>query len=412
MTVADPEDVPHPPHRRGPAPGPAVRPARPSTIPAHPARTVIKHMSRILVISGSPSAVSRTDGVLSHLVRRFQVGGHEVQQVRLRDLPAGPLLAADVTRPEIAAAVRAVDAADAIVIGSPVFKAAYSGLLKSFLDLLPQFAFRGKSVLPIVTGGSPAHVLAVDYALRPVLASMGPAHIGQGWFVLSEHVQLFPGGGVLLDAKASAPLYEVTDAFLGHLALSTGVPAPVAPPVIDHDRLEVSRVSHPDPLLDPLLADLKVEYGTRYGMDNPHTLLVEVPQSDFDPANRGGFVVLTIDGQPVAGGAIRRKDDETAEVKRVWTSNRHRRQGLARRVMAELELLAADLGYSRIYLTTGPRQPEARDLYLASGYEPQFDVQVDPESIGPLPFVKALHVSGTLPNPVPAIDTVLTGVVR
>lgn len=350
-------------------------------------------MSRILVISGSPSVVSRTDGVLSHLARRLQVAGHDVQHLRLRELPAGPLLAAEVAQPDIAAAVRAVDAADAVVVGSPIHKAAYSGLLKTFLDLLPQYALRGKSVLPIATGGSPAHVLAVDYALRPVLASMGPAHIGQGWFVLSQHVQLFPEGGVVLDAQASAPLYEVTDAFLDHLALTSGVPAAIAPTVIDHDLIEVHRVSHPDPLLDPLLADLRVEYGTRYGTDNPYTLLVEVPRSDFDPANRGGFAVLTIDGAPVAGGAIRRQDEHTAEVKRVWTSNRHRRQGLARRVMTELELLAADLGYRRIQLTTGPRQPEARELYLSSGYAPQFDVHADPETLGPLAFVRELPVS-------------------
>ncbi len=57
-----------------------------------------------------------------------------------------------------------------MVIGTPVYKAAYSGLLKSLLDLLPQYALAGKTVLPLATGGSTAHVLAIDYALRPVLA--------------------------------------------------------------------------------------------------------------------------------------------------------------------------------------------------------------------------------------------------
>lgn len=58
-----------------------------------------------------------------------------------------------------------------------------------------------------------------------------------------------------------------------------------------------------------------------------------------------------------------------------------------------LEREAATRGYSRIYLTTGPRQPEARGLYLASGYRPLFDVSADPESIGPLPFEKFLENS-------------------
>ncbi|WP_372430482.1 NAD(P)H-dependent oxidoreductase [Janibacter melonis] len=50
-------------------------------------------------------------------------------------------------------------------------------MLKTFLDLLPQDALRGKVVLPVATGGSPAHVLSVDYALRPVLASLAPSAI-------------------------------------------------------------------------------------------------------------------------------------------------------------------------------------------------------------------------------------------
>lgn len=57
---------------------------------------------------------------------------------------------------------------------------------------------------------------------------------------------------------------------------------------------------------------------------------------------------------------------------------------------AELELHAAMRGYSRIYLTTGPRQPEAKQLYLNTGYTPHFDLAADPETIGPLAFTKNL----------------------
>ncbi|KQX54974.1 MULTISPECIES: hypothetical protein [unclassified Streptomyces] len=64
---------------------------------------------------------------------------------------------------------------------------------------------------------------------------------------------------------------------------------------------------------------------------------------------------------------------------------------LARRVLTVLEREAAARGYSRLCLTTGPRQPEAKGLYLASGYRPLFDVSADPESIGPLPFEKFLE---------------------
>ena len=109
-------------------------------------------------------------------------------------------------------------------------------------------------------------------------------------------------------------------------------------------------------------------------------------------------MILKENGVTIAGGAIRRYDQETAEVKRVWTSHRHRRRGLARRVMAELELAAAELGYRRIHLTTGPRQPEARNLYLAAGYTPRFDAAADPETIGPLAFGKELVPGAGLPE--------------
>ena len=351
-------------------------------------------MSRIVTISGSPSAVSSSDALLSHVTRRIVRAGHEVAPLKLRELPPAALLSADVTDPAIATAVQTVADADAVVVVSPVYKAAYSGLLKVFLDLLPQFAFRGKSVLPLVTGGSPAHVLAVDYALRPVLSSLGATHIGQGWFVLASHLRAFPDGGVLIDPASAVPVAEVTDNFLA--ALNRHLPAFAVPdgrhrvsPVAGDPDLTVARVQVGDPELQPLLDELVVEYSTRYGGISAHTELTEVAVTDFE-APDGTFLVLIENGETIAGGALRRYDDQTAEVKRVWTSSRHRRRGLASRVMAELELAAVALGYRRIHLTTGPRQPEARSLYLAGGYRPRFDVNADPESIGPLAFGKEL----------------------
>jgi FMN reductase len=77
----------------------------------------------------------------------------------------------------------AIEQADGLIIATPIFKASYSGLLKVFLDLLPQFALAGKAILPIATGGSAGHLLALDYGLRPVLQSMGARHIVQSLFV-------------------------------------------------------------------------------------------------------------------------------------------------------------------------------------------------------------------------------------
>ncbi|MFJ5232787.1 NADPH-dependent FMN reductase [Kitasatospora sp. NPDC088391] len=184
-------------------------------------------MAVILSVSGSPSATSRTTRLLRHVDSRLTAHGHRVHALDARTLPAGPLLAADTSDPGIARAVELFERADGVVIGTPVYKAAYSGLLKTLLDLLPQYALRGKTVLPLATGGSTAHVLAVDYALRPVLTSMGARHVTQGWFVLDRHIGLGEDGRTELERETEVLLTPVVDAFSA--ALDTGPDAALVP---------------------------------------------------------------------------------------------------------------------------------------------------------------------------------------
>lgn len=129
-------------------------------------------------------------------------------------------------------------------------------------------------------------------------------------------------------------------------------------------------VSPEDPRAGVLFADLEREYDSRYSdlMDEPAaTELHRYPPRTFLPPD-GAFVLLVRDGAVVAGGAFMRFDARTAEFKRIWTHPEHRRQGLSRLVLAELERIAAQAGYARAYLTTGPRQPEAVALYTSAGY--------------------------------------------
>ncbi len=85
------------------------------------------------------------------------------------------MLHADIGHPETVHAIERFRSADGVVIGIPVYKAAHSGQLQALLNLLPQCALECKTVLPLATGGSTAHVLAIDYELRPALTSLGPA---------------------------------------------------------------------------------------------------------------------------------------------------------------------------------------------------------------------------------------------
>jgi GNAT superfamily N-acetyltransferase len=161
--------------------------------------------------------------------------------------------------------------------------------------------------------------------------------------------------------------------------------------------LQAVRVHPDDPLTAPLFAELAVEYDTRYGdlFGGASEELTRYPAEEFLPPD-GELVLLLEDGAAVAGGAFRRHADPgTAEVKRMWTAATHRRRGLARRVLAELESRAAAGGYRRMYLTTGPRQPEARDLYLAAGWTPLFDPALprptDIETLRALPVAQRLY---------------------
>lgn len=112
-------------------------------------------MAKILSVSGSPSATSRTARLLRHLDDRLRQHGHDMTPLDVRTLPADALLGADFGHPAVVEATALFGDADGVVIGTPVYKAAYSGLLKTLLDLLPQYALTGKTVLPLATGAAP-----------------------------------------------------------------------------------------------------------------------------------------------------------------------------------------------------------------------------------------------------------------
>lgn len=163
-----------------------------------------------------------------------------------------------------------------------------------------------------------------------------------------------------------------------------------------------------DPSVVELLEDLVREYTARYGNSfdgQPHSARVEInryPPERF-AAPLGAFVVYEEDGVPLTGGAIMpgpagyqaaatptQPPRRTAEVKRVWTRSDQRGRGLAAATMAQLEARAVELGYTHLYLTTGPAQPEAVALYLRTGYTPDFDPTHYPATNGAHPFTKEL----------------------
>jgi GNAT superfamily N-acetyltransferase len=162
------------------------------------------------------------------------------------------------------------------------------------------------------------------------------------------------------------------------------------------EGLRFVTVGQHDALAEPLMAELAVEYATRYGgtPERVGTWLRGYPSDEF-AAPGGGMLIGVLSGvqgdEPVTGGAFRRFDDRTAELKRIWTDSGHRRRGLARALLRELEAEISVRGYQRIYLTTGDRQPEAEALYLATGYTKLADPLPAEGEVYPMAFLKELQ---------------------
>ncbi|RFO95555.1 FMN reductase (NADPH) [Rhodoferax lacus] len=186
----------------------------------------------VLLIAGSPSERSRTAALLEAAGQRLESRGVLVDRLRVRDLSPQALILADFGHRSISQATGQVAQAEVIIVATPVYKAAYSGVLKVFLDLLPQDAFAGKTILPLATGGSPNHMLALDYALRPVLQSLGARHILSGIFATDSQVVLSPEGsytvapdiGARLDAAVHILLTETLKPSLAHAGRFASVP--------------------------------------------------------------------------------------------------------------------------------------------------------------------------------------------
>jgi FMN reductase len=138
--------------------------------------------------------------LLELALARLEGKVEQSSSIVLRELPPAQLLSADAQHPALRAAIQAVAHADLVLFSTPIYKAAYSGLLKVFLDLLPSDALRGKTVLPLATGGSLAHFLALEYALKPVLSSLGARDILDGVFATDAQLVAHELGGFVPDS--------------------------------------------------------------------------------------------------------------------------------------------------------------------------------------------------------------------
>nr|WP_315250147.1 NADPH-dependent FMN reductase [uncultured Duganella sp.] len=181
----------------------------------------------ILLVSGSPAVPSSTGRLLDHVGDKLAALGHRHSKLQVRDLPAKALLHADFADLNLKRAVAAVAEADAIVIATPIYKASYTGVLKAFLDLLPQDGLKDKLVLPLATGGSQSHMLALDYALRPVLHALDARQVFTSIYATSQQLTWSDVSGLTVDPAIAWRIQAGVDALSAALNALRQQPAEV-----------------------------------------------------------------------------------------------------------------------------------------------------------------------------------------
>lgn len=190
----------------------------------------------ILLLAGSPSIPSRSTLLLTHIGERLAQLGHRYSTLHVLHLPAEALLHANFNNADIKQAREQVAQAEAVIVSTPVCKAAYSGILKAFLDMLPQDGLAGKLVLPLATGGSPSHMLALDYALRPVLSALGARHILPSIYATEAQINWSTERGITLDPMIARRIAE------GIEHLFANLPASHAPATTEFSTVPFPRV--------------------------------------------------------------------------------------------------------------------------------------------------------------------------
>lgn len=105
----------------------------------------------------------------------------------------------------------------------------------------------------------------------------------------------------------------------------------------------------------------------------------------------GSFLILVEDGAVVGCGGLRRLDEESGELVRLWLRREKRRSGLGREIFGRLMSAAVELGYAKVYLDTSRRCVDAIRLFRRNGF---VDCEKYKESIGDVFLCRYLKVEG------------------
>jgi FMN reductase len=140
-------------------------------------------MTSIAVVTGNPKPQSRTHSV-ALVVADALAAEITPQPSRLViDLTEHAASLFDWSAQTLSTLTAEVAAADIAIFASPTYKASYTGMLKAFLDRYGSNGLAGVVAVPVMTGGWPGHLLAVEVHLRPVLVELGATVPARGLYV-------------------------------------------------------------------------------------------------------------------------------------------------------------------------------------------------------------------------------------
>ncbi|HIW34139.1 MAG TPA: NADPH-dependent FMN reductase [Candidatus Paenibacillus intestinavium] len=154
-------------------------------------------MSRIVIINGANAASSRVSAVQQYIEQTM----NDVTSIEVFKLPADDLLTANFNSEHIQSVNQIVEKAESVVVITPVYKAAYTGILKTYLDLLPQKGLENKTILPIAVGGSLAHLLSLEYALKPLLSVLGATTILHPVYLIDKQIERIDNGSFIIEKE-------------------------------------------------------------------------------------------------------------------------------------------------------------------------------------------------------------------
>lgn len=142
-------------------------------------------MPKLIAIAGSPARNSRTRSlVVSVMDSIAQQAGGSSRVIDIADLVESlAVRSRDEASPHLACALRAVEEADLLIVGSPVYKGSYTGLFKHFMDLVDYKGLAGMPVALLAIGGSDRHALVIDHQLRPLFSFFNAHTLPTGVFV-------------------------------------------------------------------------------------------------------------------------------------------------------------------------------------------------------------------------------------